>query len=192
MLVKVGSLANDATQDPELHVPALKVEKSDAVCVGMLSKPSALGELQQNTAMHYYSTGSFNLIQLLLYILKQTGPASVFIATYSISDRSITTLRNHLNQGAITDIRFLLDNRVRSISPHQFDHLVTSFPGSVRCMGLHAKVALVYNRKWKVSVIGSQNATHNPKLERGIIHTLPEVFDFDLTQMNDEFDQGTT
>ena len=45
---------------------------------------------------------------------------------------------------------------------------------------------------WKITVVGSQNATHNPKLERGIIHTGRDIFDFDFKMLNDEFDSGTT
>lgn len=82
--------------------------------------------------------------------------------------------------------------RVRSISPKPFDYLVTTFPDCYRCLALHAKVALLYNEDWKITVVGSQNATHNPKLERGIIHTGRDIFDFDFKMLNDEFDSGTT
>lgn len=176
----------------ELSVPSIDLSGcDDEQLVERISSPSGLGALRQNSIKHYYSTGAFNLIQLVMYILKQTGPAHVFLATYSISDRSITALKRHLDQGIIRSIRFLLDNRVRSISPKPFDHLITSFPNSVRCRAIHAKVALIYNDQWQISVVGSQNATHNPKLERGIIHSQPEVFEFDYKILSDEFNSGT-
>ena len=167
-------------------------EKDDEAVLKMISSPDGLGSLVPGKAKHYYSSGAFNLIQLVLYILRQTGPAHVFLATYSISDRSITTLRNHIDKGDILSIRFLIDNRVRSINPKSFDYLLTAFPGNTRCRTLHAKVALVWNDQWHISVVGSQNATHNPKLERGIIHTSKEIFNFDKQVLEDEFDQGTT
>lgn len=177
---------------PELSVPRIDLSGCDEEqLIDRISSPAGMGQLRQNSVKHYYSTGAFNLIQLVLYLLKQTGPAHVFLATYSISDRSITALKRHMDQGIIRSIRFLLDNRVRSISPKPFDHLITSFPDSVRCRAIHAKVALIYNDQWKVSVVGSQNATHNPKLERGIIHTQSEVFEFDFKILSDEFNQGT-
>lgn len=166
-------------------------EVDDEMVLQVISSPEGLGLLQPGKAKHYYSSGAFNLIQLVLYILKQTGPARVFLATYSISDRSITTLRNHVDDGQILSIRFLIDNRVRTISPKPFDHLLTAFPGQTRCRTLHAKVALVWNNSWHISVVGSQNATHNPKLERGIIHTSKEIFDFDKDVLEDEFEHGT-
>ena len=166
-------------------------EKDDEAVLQVISSPDGLGILIPGKSKHYYSSGAFNLIQLVLYILRQTGPANVFLATYSISDRSITTLRNHIDKGEILSIRFLIDNRVRSINPKSFDYLLTAFPGRTRCRTLHAKVALVWNENWHISVVGSQNATHNPKLERGIIHTSSEIFNFDKQVLEDEFDQGT-
>ena len=167
-------------------------EKDDEIVLQVISSPEGLGALCPGKSKHYYSSGAFNLIQLVLYILRQTGPAHVLLATYSISDRSITTLRNHIERGDILSIRFLIDNRVRSINPKSFDYLLTAFPGQTRCRTLHAKVALVWNDDWHVSVVGSQNATHNPKLERGIVHTSKDIFDFDKRVLEDEFENGTT
>jgi len=166
-------------------------EKDDEVVLDVISSPEGLGRITNGKAKHYYSSGAFNLIQLVLYILRQTGPAHLFLATYSISDRSITTLRNHMERNEILSIRFLIDNRVRSISPKPFDHLLAAFPGMTRCRTLHAKVALVWNDQWHISVVGSQNATHNPKLERGIIHTSNSIFRFDKEILEYEFEQGT-
>ena len=157
-----------------------------------LLHPDAMGMLVPGRDKHFYSSGSFNLIQLIFYILKQTGPAHLLLTTYSISMDSITALHRKVEAGELLSVRFLIDNRVRSISPKPFDYLVTTFPDSYRCLALHAKVALLYNEDWKITVVGSQNATHNPKLERGIIHTGTDIFDFDYKMLNDEFDAGTT
>ena len=53
-------------------------------------------------------------------------------------------------------------------------------------------MALIWNDSWHISVVTSMNATHNPKLERGIVSTRRDIFDFDLKTLSDEFDQGTT
>lgn len=157
-----------------------------------LLHPDAMGKLVPGRDKHFYSSGAFNLIQLIFYILKQTGPAHLFLTTYSISMDSINALRRKVETNELLSVRFLIDNRVRSISPKPFDYLVTTFPDSYRCLALHAKVVLLYNENWKITVVGSQNATHNPKLERGIIHTGRDIFDFDFKMLNDEFNAGTT
>lgn len=168
------------------------IQSNDEALISVLKRPTELGVLSKGVNKHFYSKGAFNLIQLVLYILEQVGPANVFLSTYSISMDSISTLSRKRDEGTIKDIRFLIDNRVRSISPKPFDYLITSFPGAYRCCALHAKVALIWNDDWHISVVGSQNATHNPKLERGIIHTTTDVWTFDYNLLNNEFNNGTT
>lgn len=160
------------------------------VIADVLERTSQLGFVKQGVDKHFYSNGAFNLVQLMLYVLRQTGPAHVFLSTYSIAEDSISTLRRYVDDGTILSIRFLIDNRVRSISPKPFAHLITSFPDSYRCISLHAKVALISNEDWHVSIVGSQNATHNPKLERGIIHTSEDIWRFDNNIMYEQFDKG--
>ena len=41
----------------------------------------------------------------------------------------------------------------------------------------HAKVILVQNKGWKVSVITSQNQTRGNRIECGMICTIPEIYE---------------
>lgn len=186
-------------EDSSRHTEIKGVVRKDVAALqgiemlpGKLLHPDALGVITAGVDKHFYSNGAFNLIQLVLYLLKQTGPAHLFLSTYSISNESIGTLLKYRDRGEILSVRFLIDNRVRTISPKPFDYLLTSFPDACRCCALHAKVALVWNDTWHISVVGSQNATHNPKLERGIIHTSCDIFEFDLKTLCDEFERGAT
>lgn len=165
--------------------------KADSVA-GILLTPKGLGEIQPGSSKHFYSDGAFNLIQLIFYILKQTGPAHVFLTSYSISEDSVSALHRKIENGSIIDIKFIIDSRVKSMSPKPFGVLAASFPGSYRCRAIHAKIILIWNDKWKITVIGSQNATRNPKLERGIIHTDPDIFDFDHQILTNDFNTATT
>ena len=181
----------EASEDCPKRVDALDRSCADIDEISnVLEHTSQLGVLRQGIDKHFYSNGAFNLVQLMLYVLRQTGPAHVFLSTYSIAEDSIATLRRYVDNGNILSIRFLIDNRVRSISPKPFAHLIASFPDCYRCTSLHAKVALISNDRWHISIVGSQNATHNPKLERGIIHTSPKIWQFDNTIMYDQFDKG--
>ncbi|WP_334166658.1 hypothetical protein [Phocaeicola paurosaccharolyticus] len=196
MLINCSDLKNEDAIDKE--DTTLSVNRKDVaddrhdIIAGKLLHPDELGMINRGESKHFYSSGSFNLIQLIFYVLKQTGPANLFLTTYSISMESINAISRKVESGEISSVRFLIDNRVRSISPKPFDYLITSFPHSYKCLALHAKVALIWNEKWKISIVGSQNATNNPKLERGIIHTDPLIFDFDYNTLDDEFVNGTT
>lgn len=149
-----------------------------------------IGKLEQGLTTHYYSYGNFNLVRLILYIIKQTGPVHCFMTSYSISQKSIETLLKRIEQQELLSYRVIIDNRVKSMSPKPFQMLSTVF--NYRCSSIHAKVALLWNEQWKISVVTSQNATDNPKMERGTIFTDPQVFEFDLNALENEFKRGTT
>lgn len=189
--VKSPSKSDVPDADHRSRVNVLDRSESDIEAIAdVLERTSQLGAINQGIDKHFYSNGAFNLVQLMLYVLKQTGPAHVFLSTYSIAEDSISTLRRYVDDGTILSIHFLIDNRVRSISPKPFAHLIASFPDAYRCTSLHAKVALISNDDWHISIVGSQNATHNPKLERGIIHTSEDIWRLDNNIMYDQFDKG--
>lgn len=149
-----------------------------------------IGKLKRGETRHFYSFGNFNSMRLIFHLLSNTGPASILMSSYGISPKTITGILNRMEKGVIKDFRLIIDNRVRSISPKPFDMIVRNF--NYRCASIHAKVACIHNENWKVTIISSQNATDNPKIERGIIYTDPEIFDFDFKNLSDVFDQGTT
>ena len=154
------------------------------------SLTKAIGQLENGKTTHYYSWGNFNLVRLIVYLLKQTGPAHCFMTSYSFSQKSIEQLRNRLEQKELISFKVIIDNRVRSMSPKPFQMLMESF--EYKCTSVHAKVALIWNDNWNICITTSQNATDNPKLERGTIFTDPEVFNFDLKVLENEFERGTT
>jgi hypothetical protein len=154
------------------------------------SLTNAIGQLQNGLSTHYYSWGNFNLVRLICYLLKQTGSAHAFMTSYSISQKSIEQLMHRMERQELLSFRVIIDNRVKTMSPLPFQMLISSF--DYRCTSIHAKVALIWNDLWKITILTSQNATDNPKLERGTIFTDPSVFDFDLNILEHEFQRGTT
>ena len=193
------------TSEVEYQIQAQPVNQEDMAALALMEStanenpdlvefsPGALtksiGLLTPGRQKHYYSDGNFNLIRLIFHILRQTGPAHVLMSTYSISQDSLEQVRSRLNRGQLLSIRFLIDNRVKVMSPKPFQMLREGF--QYRCISLHAKVALIYNEEWKISIVTSQNATDNPKLERGVIFTDDQVFNFDKKQLEDAFIRGT-
>ena len=154
------------------------------------SLTKAIGQLQNGKTTHYYSWGNFNLVRLIMYLVKQTGPAHCFMTSYSFSQASIEQLQNRIEKKELLSFRVIIDNRVKTMSPKPFQMLMDSF--DYRCTSVHAKVALLWNEHWKISIVTSQNATDNPKLERGTIFTDQSIFNFDFNVLNDEFKRGTT
>ncbi len=155
--------------------------------VGNLTK--VIGDLIPGRTKHYYSDGNFNIMRLIFHLLKQIGPANILLSTYSISQTTLEQIHSRINKKEILSIRFLIDNRVKVMSPKPFQLLKESFPYA--CISLHAKVALIWNQDWNLTIVTSQNATDNPKLERGVIFTDKKIFDYDRSILENAFDRGT-
>jgi hypothetical protein len=162
-------------------------EENDYVS-GVLNE--AIGDLHRGETKHFYSFGNFNSMRLIFHILSYIGPSSILMSSYGISPKTIQGILSRIEKGAILNFRLIIDNRVRSISPKPFDMIVRNF--DYRCASIHAKVACISNEHWKVTLISSQNATDNPKAERGIIFTDPGIFDFDYKTLNGIYERGTT
>jgi len=172
--------------------PHLKRAQMSKILVSDSDKTltAAIGLLESGKEHHYYSHGNFNLVRLICFLLRQTGPAHVMLTSYSFSRESIEMLQNRVQKQAILSFKVILDNRVRVMSPLPFQMIAASF--DYRCISVHAKIALIWNDDWKITIITSQNATDNPKLERGTIFTDAEIFDFDYQNLCDEFERGST
>ena len=191
MLVKSKDIT--LVEPPEREVADIGLAKGTSLPTFIADAEKALtrsiGQLENGREHHFYSWGNFNLVRLISYLIKQTGPAHVFMTSYSFSQKSIEQLQHKISKGEILSFRIILDNRVRVMSPKPFQMIAGSF--DYRCISVHAKVALLWNDAWKISIVTSQNATDNPKLERGTIFTDPQVFTFDLNVLTNEFERGS-
>lgn len=189
--VSTSSLAGglNSNQEP-VSLVLENAEDSYFIADSDQSLTKVIGQLKNGFTTHFYSWGNFNLVRLMMYILKQTGPAHAFMTSYSFSQKSIEQLKHRLEKQQLLSFRVIIDNRVKSMSPLPFQMLMNSF--DYRCTSIHAKIALIWNESWTITILTSQNATDNPKLERGTIFTDASVFNFDLNILEHEFQRGTT
>ena len=87
--------------------PTGYIRRTDAAASGhdlaaeKLLHPDAMGVLVPGRDKHFYSSGAFNLIQLIFYILRQTGPAHLLLTTYSISMDSIAAIHRKVETGEL-------------------------------------------------------------------------------------------
>ena len=175
----------DKTPSPSVLPTSMDAENSFVAAI--LDK--SIGVIKQGETKHFYSFGNFNSMRLIFHILKHIGPANIIMSSYGISPKTIEGIIRRQEEKQILDFRLILDNRVRTISPKPFDMIVRNF--NYRCASIHAKVACIWNEAWHETLISSQNATDNPKTERGTIYTDPLVFNFDFKTLNDVFDAGS-
>ncbi len=192
-LIKPNSVAlvNNNKEVQNDCTPCLNIKNSENAFVSSNEKlHKVIGTIKHGETKHYWSRGTFNSVRLLMHIIGQIGPCDVAMSTYSISEKSARQLWNAQQNGLINEIKFLIDNRVRSMSPKPFQALTGYFPNMVRTTSIHAKVTTITNAQWHISIVSSMNATDNNKIERGLISTDKAVFEFDNQVLRDEFKRG--
>jgi hypothetical protein len=175
-------------EEPEAQTPPVLRLKSPR-CKKVSNPESTLqeeiGQISHDECIHFWSFGSYSLHELMFYLLKQTGPAHVNLCTWSISQDAIEKITRKYRGGEILSIRFLLDPRVKVCKAKPLQMITSNFRHAIT--RVHAKVVTIENNEWKISIVSSQNATNNPKLERGVIIISDEIHDFDKQIIDNEF-----
>lgn len=121
---------------------------------------------------------------LLQHLLSITGPADLAITTYSVTDLAVTQFKNILATGQIKSCRFVADRRVMKVAPLAFKKLEESGI-ELKFRKCHAKMILISNDQYKVTVISSANFHRNPRWEAGTIFTCMTAYDFALLKFNE-------
>lgn len=133
----------------------------------------------------FYTEGAFSIHQLVCSIIKQIGPARVWIASWTVTEEPLRALQNLKKKGLITHLSGLFDNRTRERNPrgYQFARGVCD---SLAFMKSHAKIYLIESDAGRVSIVASANWSRNPRLEAGVILTDPDAFQFYHSLLTDK------
>lgn len=136
------------------------------------------GTLDQDQVIPYVSLGDWSTHDLLFFILEQTGPARVWFTTWAISEYAIRQLYQFVEHGMILQLKGIFDyrNGIRKPAELQFLQKITTEIKPAKC---HAKVTVIENDNWGISIVGSANFTRNPRIEAGVLFTCRNVADFE-------------
>ena len=126
------------------------------------------GKVADGQSIHYASLGDWSTHDLLFFLLEQTGPARVYFTTWAISEYAIRQLYGFIEHGLILELKGIFDyrNGVRKPAELQFLQKITTDIKAAKC---HAKVTVIENDLWGISVVGSANYTRNPRIEAGVL-----------------------
>lgn len=127
-----------------------------------------IGILTQGKNIMFVSTGNWSLHQLVEYVLLQTGKASIYITTWSITEEPARNILRLKKEGYIETVSCILDYRAKQRSNKSTSFIVKNFDKVVfaKC---HAKTVLIENEHWRVVITGSANFTRNPRIETGFV-----------------------
>lgn len=172
--------------------------QSDAAVVSTLGEGLAIhstkaldaviGKLTPNCHLHFMSKGEWSMHELLSYLLQQTGPARVYITTWTITEDPVAKLFLMKEQGLIQELHCILDYRIKDRKPKPFQFLEQT-ADRILLTKCHAKVTVIENETWQVAIIGSANYSKNPRIEAGIICTDKQISQFHKSWIEQQFDE---
>ncbi len=134
-----------------------------------------IGKLKKDTIYPFWSNGRWAMHDLLSWLLKQTGPASVQLSTFSISEVALRAVAHLIETGVIEWLECLFDYTIQR-NKLQLLFFASQLSTNIYIAPNHSKVMLIENEQWKITVIGSANMTPNPRKEAGIIMTDTDNF----------------
>jgi hypothetical protein len=140
-------------------------------------------QLSGGDQYHWVSLGGWSMYHLIAYVLETTGPAHLSFSTWAISEQSARSLVLWKENGQLLSINGILDVRARTRHEAAF-HLISGHCNRLVLAHCHAKVTVLYNQSWHVTILGSANFTENPRIEAGIITSEPQIGQFHLQWIN--------
>lgn len=126
----------------------------------------AIGDLVHGHEVFILTFGQFSLIDALVAILDQTGPATVDLSTWTAAAADLRTAGELMKSAAITRLRFVVDRSFINRQPAYVATMRELFgDGCIRTFRSHAKFAVIRNAQWNIVVRTSMNLNDNPRLE---------------------------
>lgn len=137
--------------------------------VNQIIKPLSGAPLQA------YLDNRIQLFDIIEKILSETGPAEIYISTFSTSEEFLRRIYKLRQKGLITKATMLTDLKAsrKTINLYTF---ISSVFDDVFLSENHSKVILIRNSNWMVSICTSQNQTRGNRTESGMITTDPRIF----------------
>lgn len=136
-----------------------------------------IGIIEQDSIKAFWSDGQFSMHDMLLFLLKITGPCKVWLSTFSISEVAIRAMNSAVMDSSITELNCLFDYTIKS-NKTQLLFFASNVCTSIKLTPNHSKLILLENDHWKLVVVGSANMTPNPRKEAGVIITISDIYDY--------------
>jgi len=131
------------------------------------SAVDAIGELRRGDDLTIITYGQFSMIDVLVAILRQTGPADVTVASWTAGDYDLERCAYLIEEGSVRSLRFLLDRSLESRRKELYRRHLESVFGAdgIRGVRNHSKMLLVRSETHDVVARGSMNLNTNPNIE---------------------------
>lgn len=136
---------------------------------------TVLQPLADNSTQAYLSN-MLQVADVLQWILDQTGQACVQMTSFSISEEFLRRIFFIEKANLISSLDIVLDFKATNKTLILWPFIAQTVENCYLASN-HSKILLVFNDKWTVSVVMSQNLTRGNRFESGFISTDKAVFD---------------
>ena len=113
-----------------------------------------------------YLDNRLQLFDVLEFILSQTGPAKVYVSTFSTSEEFLRRLFSLRKRQLILHSVLMADLKAAKKTVNLYTFMSSVFDD----------VYLIENERWMVTVVTSQNQTRGNRTECAMITTQPDLF----------------
>lgn len=144
---------------------------------------------RKGSDVHFVTGGKWSMYEFLERALKVTGPAQLWLSTFSITELSARMLSAHQDAGDITELHMLIDYRAKVRYPEVYQ-LASNIATRIRQTPVHAKVMVLHGLHATITMVGSANWTENPRIEAGVITCNTQIAAFHLAWLNTALDNG--
>ena len=175
----LGKPAKNVHDSTAGRFATMYTDRSGRVGAAMSTCSDVIGDIHSNETQHIVSMGEWSMEHVIAHVVDQCGPMRLMMATWSVSDAAVNRLAQVMADGLITECRALLDWRVKVRRPNALTVLRVSLSSAdLRLDNCHAKVYLLDNDDWHITVVGSPNLTTNPRMEASVLTESREVWEF--------------
>ncbi len=139
----------------------------------------AIGPIERGMSLFAVTRGQWSMIDAVLHILDEVGPARVSLWTWTVAEYEVAVLTRLRRDDRITAGRLVIDYGARNKNAAIIQDWRDAFgPEAVRYVVNHAKIATIESESGlRLLARGSMNLNFNPRFEQ-----------FDLTEGGPDFD----
>ena len=143
------------------------------------SAATAIGPVTPGMEVFVLTFGQFSIVDALVHLLGEVGPADVVISTWTAADADLHRAAALLEAAEISRLRWIVD---RSFVSRQPDYCATMRrlfgDGCIRTVRSHAKFITIRAGRFALAVRTSMNLNENPRLENIEISDDPALCGF--------------
>jgi len=127
---------------------------------------AAIGPLSPGAEVYILTFGQFSLMDAVVEILRQTGPADVVISTWTAANADLARTAESVRNADIRTLRWIVDRSFLTRQPAYCAAMREMFGDeSIRTTRSHAKFVTIQNDDWQIAIRTSMNLNENPRLE---------------------------